>query len=61
MAYDKFQNGIPVAWILTERWEAEDMALVLKAMKKAAEAKRVAMGLQPWAPSCWIVYCALEE
>lgn len=61
MAYEKFQNGIPIAWVLTERWETADMALVLKAVKKATEGKRAAMGLDKQRPNCWIVDCATKE
>lgn len=45
MAYNKFQHGVPVAWIITERWETPDIALVLKVVEKAGEEKRAAMGL----------------
>lgn len=61
MVYNKFQHGVPVVWVLTERWEVVDMALVLKAVKKAAERERASMGLEPWRPNCWIVDCASEE
>lgn len=61
MVYDKFQNGIPVSWVLTERWESPDIAMVLKVVKKAVEGKRLAMGLDKWRPNYWIVDCAGEE
>lgn len=61
MVYDKFQNGVIVCWILIEQWEACDIALVLKAVKKTAEEKRASLGLGAWSPNCWIVDCVDEE
>lgn len=61
MVYDKFQHVILVTWVLAEWWEAADIALILKVVKKATEEKRVAFYLDKWQPTCWIVDCVDEE
>ncbi|CAM6089221.1 unnamed protein product [Calypogeia fissa] len=60
--FDQFQNAIPVAWALMQRYKTKEVVQVLIAVAEAANAKRTQMKLEgEWKPNCWIIDVADEE
>jgi hypothetical protein len=56
VVFDKWYNGIPIAWILTARQKEEDIYDWLMALKVVISAKH-----PEWMPSCFIVDDAMQE
>ena len=50
LAMDKFGNGLPVAFILTEKEDARTLAPALEAFKETVRRRKA-----DWSPSCFIV------
>lgn len=64
MVFDKFHKGTPCVWAVLEKWQDPDVIAFLEAVKKAVNQYRQDHNLDaggPWAPSCFIIDCAMEE
>lgn len=59
LCFDKFQNGLPTIWALSETKSASDLTKVLESVRDAMEVqmKHVLSLDETWSPSTFIVDC----